>query len=341
MRRRAGALGPDRAAEVGPSRKVERREPDTPIALGWRGWWDALRRTAQEFRDDELAARSAALTYYSVMSLFPALLVAIAILGLAGESVTDAVLDDAERALPGSAHDVAAGAVEELQRSSGGLGSLFAVVGLVWAVWSASGYVRAFIQAANAVYEVPEGRPLWKVTPVRLALTLGLMLLGCVGALVVVVTGGIARRTGDALGLGDTSLTAWAFAKWPLLFVLFGGMLALLYWCAPNARPGGWRWVTPGSLVALALWMGASALFAAYVANFSHYNQTYGAIGGVMVFLVWLRLSNLAILLGLEFDAELARGRAMAGGLPEEAEPYVHPRDTRKWHPEDYGELAK
>ncbi|MGW0658541.1 YihY/virulence factor BrkB family protein [Streptodolium elevatio] len=309
--------------------------------MGWRGWWDALRRTAHEFREDELAARSAALTYYSVMSLFPALLLAIAVLGLAGESVTDAVLDDAQQALPGSAHDVAANAIEELQRTSGGVGSVLAVVGLAWAVWSASGYVRAFIQAANAVYEVPEGRPLWKVTPVRIALTLGLMLLGCAGALVVVVTGGIARRTGDALGLGDAALTAWAFAKWPTLFVLFGVMLALLYWCAPNVRSEGWRWVTPGSLVALVLWMGASALFAVYVANFSHYNQTYGAIGGVMVFLVWLRLSNLAILLGLEFDAELARGRAIAGGLPEEEEPYVHPRDTRKWHPEDYRQFAE
>lgn len=231
-------------------------------------------------------------------------------------------------------------AVEQLQGRSG-VGSLMAIVGLVVALWSASGYVAAFIRSANAVYDMPEGRPVWKVLPLRLALTVTLMVLACGSALIIVFTGSLARKVGTALGIGDSALTVWSIAKWPVLVVLVTIMIALLYWAAPNAKGRGFRWLTPGSLLALMIWMLASAGFAFYVANFASYNKTYGTVAGVIVFLVWLWITNLAILLGLEFDAELARQRAIAGGLPKDEEPYVRPRDTRAWSDQDRRRLEQ
>ncbi|MFF4298731.1 YihY/virulence factor BrkB family protein [Streptomyces vinaceus] len=327
-----GNAGRDAAA--GPSDLVEARAPDQPSDLPARSWRAVLRGTAEEFRDDELADRAAALTYYGVLALFPALLVLVSLLGLAGESTTRRLLDSVRPLTPGSARDVITNAVEQLQGRSG-VGSLMAVVGLLVALWSASGYVAAFIRSANAVYDVPEGRPVWKVLPLRLALTVALMVLACASALIVVFTGGIARRAGTALGIGDSVLTVWSIAKWPVLVLLVTIMIALLYWAAPNAKGRGFRWVTPGSVLALVIWMAASAGFALYVANFASYNKTYGTVAGVIVFLVWLWITNLAILLGLEFDAELARRRAIAGGLPENAEPYVRPRETTTWNDGD------
>ncbi|MFI1279823.1 YihY/virulence factor BrkB family protein [Streptomyces sp. NPDC020858] len=313
-----------------PDERVEERAPDRPSDLPARSWRAVLRGTVKEFQDDELADRAAALTYYGVLALFPALLVIVSLLGLAGESTTTRLLDDLQQLTPGSARALIRDAVEQLQGHSG-VGSLMAVVGLVVALWSASGYVAAFIRSANAVYDIPEGRPVWKVLPLRLALTVTLMVLACAGALIVVFTGAVARRAGTALGVGDSALTVWSIAKWPVLVLLVTIMIALLYWAAPNAKGRGFRWVTPGSLLALLIWMIASGGFAFYVANFASYNKTYGTVAGVIVFLVWLWITNLAILLGLEFDAELVRRRAIAGGLPEDEEPYVRPRDTRAW----------
>ncbi|SCE50178.1 membrane protein [Streptomyces sp. DvalAA-14] len=189
----------------------------------------------------------------------------------------------------------------------------------------------AFIRASNAVYDIPEGRPLWKVTPLRLLLTVVLMVLACASALIVVFTGALADQAGTMLGVGDAGLKLWSVAKWPVLVVIVVVMIAILYWAAPNAKGRGFRWITPGSLLALFVWLLASAGFALYVANFARYNRTYGTLAGVIVFLVWLWLTNVAMLFGLEFDAELARQRAIAGGLPADAEPYVQPRDTRSW----------
>ncbi|MFI6979174.1 YihY/virulence factor BrkB family protein [Embleya sp. NPDC050154] len=327
-----------RPEDVGPSEQVEERAPDQPSELPKRAWLAVLRGTVNEFKDDELADRAAALTYYGVLALFPALLVLVSLLGIAGESTTDRVLDNLNKWAPGSARDVITDAVRQLQ-NNGGLGSLLAVVGLVVAVWSASSYVAAFIRASNAVYDMPEGRPVWKVLPLRLGLTVVLMILACASALIVVFTGSLARQVGTALGIGDGALTAWSIAKWPVLVLLVTIMVAILYWAAPNAEGRGFRWITPGSFLALAIWMLASAGFAFYVANFASYNKTYGTLAGVIIFLVWLWITNLAVLLGLEFDAELARRRAIAGGLPEDEEPYVRPRDTRKWSAKDHRRL--
>jgi Predicted membrane protein len=256
------------------------------------------------------------------------------VLGIVGQSATQQVLDNIQKLAPGAARDVLSNAVKQMQGNTG-LGSIMAVVGLVLAVWSASGYVAAFIRSANTVYDVPEGRPAWKVLPVRLGVTVALMIMAVISALIVVFTGGLAREVGSALGLGDTFLTVWSFAKWPVLVILVTTMIAILYWATPNAKVRGFRWITPGSFLALVIWMIASAAFALYVANFASYNKTYGALAGVIIFLVWLWITNLAILLGLEFDAEMNRQRAVAGGHPAEKEPYVQPRDTRKWDEED------
>ncbi|MFI8824003.1 YihY/virulence factor BrkB family protein [Streptomyces sp. NPDC053431] len=320
--------------EVGPGPEVERPAPDTPGKLPRRAWGGVFKGALREFKDDELTDRAAALTYYGVLSLFPALLVLVSILGITGKSATDAVLANLQKLAPGSARDIITRAVEQLQGNAG-IGSIMAVVGIVLAVWSASGYVAAFIRAANVVYDMPEGRPVWKIVPVRLGLTVVLMVLAVASALIVVFTGDLARRAGTALGVGDTAVTVWSIAKWPVLVVLVTVMIAILYWASPNAKVKGFRWITPGSFLALVIWMIASAGFAFYVANFASYNKTYGTMAGVIVFLIWLWISNLAILLGLEFDAETVRQRAIAGGLPPDAEPYTQPRDTRTWDEED------
>ncbi|MET8585229.1 YihY/virulence factor BrkB family protein [Streptomyces collinus] len=324
--------------EAGPGPEVERRAPDAPTGLPKQAWGKVLKGALREFKDDELTDRAAALTYYAVLSLFPALLVLVSLLGITGRSTTDKVLNNLKHLAPGPARDILTRSVEQLQGSAG-TGSVLALVGVVLAVWSASGYVAAFIRASNAVYDVPEGRPVWKILPVRVGVTVVLMLLAVASSLIVVFTGGIARRAGSAIGLGDTALTAWSIAKWPVLVMLVTLMIGILYWAAPNAKVKGFRWITPGSFLALFLWMAASAGFALYVAGFASYNKTYGAMAGVIVFLVWLWISNLAVLLGLEFDAETVRQRAIAGGYPPDAEPYVEPRDTRTWDEEDVRRL--
>ncbi|TQJ54487.1 YihY/virulence factor BrkB family protein [Streptomyces sp. NBC_00080] len=335
---REGGAGQDPVA-AGPDEQVEQQAPDKPTDLPKRSWGAVLKGTLKEFKKDELADRAAALTYYSILALFPALLALVSLLGIVGQSATQTVLDNIQKLAPGAAQDVLRSAVQQMQ-GKGGVGSVMAIVGLVLAVWSASGYVAAFIRSANAVYDIPEGRPVWKVLPVRVGVTVVLMVMAVISALIVVFTGSLARQAGTTLGVGDTALTVWSIAKWPVLVVLVTVMIAVLYWATPNARVRGFRWVTPGSFLALLIWMVASAGFALYVANFGSYNKTYGTLAGVIIFLVWLWITNLAILLGLEFDAEMVRQRAVAGGHPADEEPYVQPRDTRKWDEEDRRRLG-
>ncbi|MFF0088487.1 YihY/virulence factor BrkB family protein [Streptomyces canus] len=308
-------------------------QPNSPSTLPARSWRAALRRTGKELLDDELADRAAALTYYGVLSLFPALLVMVSLLGVVGQRATDKILDNIGDLAPGPARDILRDAVVQLG-DSGGTGSVLAILGLLAALWSASGYVAAFIRTSNAVYDLPEGRPVWKLTPLRLALTVTLMLMLAASALIVVFTGPLAERAGRAVGFGDAAIALWGVAKWPVLLLLVVLMIALLYWAAPNVRSRGFHWISPGSVLATLVWLAASAGFALYAANFGSYNKTYGTLAGAIVFLVWLWLTNLAILLGLEFDAELARERAIVSGeAAPTQEPYVEPRDTRKWPP--------
>jgi membrane protein len=303
--------------------------PETPAGLSGRSWWGVLKRTVREFQDDNLTIWAAALTYYGVLSIFPGLLVLVSVLGLFGESVTQPLIDNIAAIAPGAVQDILTGAVENLQQSQGAAGIL-AIAGLAGALWSASGYVSVFMRASNAIYDVPEGRPIWKTLPIRLGVTIVVGVLLVISALMVVFTGGLAEQVGDLIGIGPTLVTVWNIAKWPVLVILVSLMFAILYWASPNARQGGFQWVSPGGVLAVLVWIIASAGFAFYVANFGSYNKTYGTLGAVIIFFVWLWISNIAVLLGAEFDAELHRGRAIAAGHPEEEEPFVELRDTRK-----------
>jgi membrane protein len=306
------------------------KAPESPTDLRGRSWFGVLKRTGKEFSEDNLTDWAAALTYYGVLSIFPALIVLVSILGLIGESATQPLIDNLGSVAPGPAQDIFTSAIENLEGSSGAAGVFF-VIGIATAIWAASGYIAAFMRASNAIYDMPEGRPIWKTLPVRVGLTVLLMVLTALSAVAVTVTGGLAKEVGNLLGLGDTAVTVWGIAKWPVLLLLVSFMFAVLYWAAPNVKQPGFRWISPGSVLAVLGWVIASAAFAFYVANFGSYNKTYGALAGPIVFLVWLWISNIMILLGAEFNAELERGRAIEAGMrPEDKEPFVEPRDTRK-----------
>jgi membrane protein len=288
-----------------------------------------LKRTVQEFREDDATDWAAALTYYGVLSIFPALLVFVSLLGLVGASATQPLIDNVGKVAPGPAKEIFTNAVRNLQQSRGAAGVLF-FVGLAGALWSASGYVAAFMRASNVVYDVEEGRPIWKTLPVRVGVTVILLVLLTISAIAVVLSGGLATQAGNVLGLSGTLVTVWKIVKWPVLIVVVSLMLAMLYWAAPNVKQHGLRSIIPGGLFAVLLWILASVAFAFYVANFGSYNKTYGAIGGIIVFLIWLWITNIAVLLGAELNAELQRGRELEAGHPPEQEPFLEPRDTRK-----------
>jgi membrane protein len=304
--------------------------PESPTDLKARAWGGVLKRTFKGFQRDNITDWAAALTYYGVLSIFPALIVLVSVLGLIGESATQPLIDNLGDVAPGPAQEIFTSAIENLEGSQGAAGVFF-VIGILGAVWAASGYIAAFMRASNAIYAIEEGRPIWKTLPVRVGLTVLLMVLTAISAVAVTVTGGLAKEIGNLLGIGDTAVTVWGIAKWPVLILFVSFMFAVLYWAAPNVKQAGFRWISPGSVLAVIGWVIASAAFAFYVANFGSYNKTYGALAGPVVFLVWLWISNIMILLGAEFNAELERGRAIEGGMrPEDKEPFVEPRDTRK-----------
>jgi membrane protein len=284
-----------------------------------------LKRTVKEFSDDNLPHWAAALTYYGVLSIFPALLAIVSILGLIGSSAIQPMIDNLSSVAPGPAKEILTGALQGLQQG-GGAGLLF-IVALAGAIWSASGYISAFMDASNAIYDIDEGRPIWKKLPLRIAITVLMLVLLAVSALAVVLTGPIADQAGKVLGVGSSALTIWNIAKWPVLVLIVSFMFAVLYYSAPNVKQPGLKAVLPGGILAVVVWIVASAAFAFYVANFGSYNKTYGALGGVIIFLVWLWISNIAVLLGAEFNAEIERGRQIEAGHPEEKEPFLEPRD--------------
>ncbi|MEA2364260.1 MAG: rane protein [Thermoleophilaceae bacterium] len=303
---------------------------ESPTSLEKRSWLGVLKRTVTEFSDDNLSDWAAALTYYAVLAIFPALIVIVSVLGLIGESATQPLIDNLGSVAPGPAKDIFTSAIENIQGSQGAAGVFF-VAGLLAAIWSASGYVGAFMRASNAIYEIEEGRPIWKTLPLRVGLTVLLMVLTAVSAIGVTLSGGLAKEAGNLIGVGDTAVSVWNIAKWPVLLLLVSFMFAVLYWAAPNVKQPGFRWITPGGVLAVIGWVIASVAFAFYVGNFGSYNKTYGALAGPIVFLVWLWISNIMILLGAEFNAELERGRAIERGMrPKDTEPFVEPRDTRK-----------
>ena len=289
--------------------------PDSPTGLTAGAWRGVFKRAVSEFRADNLTNLAAALTYYAVLAIFPALIALVSILGLVGHSATQPLIENLDKVAPGPAKTIFTSAIENLQKARSTAGVIF-ILGLAGSLWSASGYVSGFMWAANVIYDVEEGRPIWKKLPVRLGVTVVTLLLLAVSAVAVVLTGGLAKQVGNLLGVGSSAVQIWDIAKWPVLVLVVSLMFSILYWASPNVKHPGFRWLTPGGLFALVVWAIASAAFALYVANFSSYNKTYGTLAGVVVFLVWVWISNIAMLFGAEFNAELERGRRIEAGPP-------------------------
>jgi membrane protein len=305
------------------------RKPGSPTDLTRPSLLYVLRKTAREFVDDQCQDLAAALTYYSVLALFPALVVVVSLLGVFGQGrrTTDAVMDIAADLVPASAVDMLRPPIQQLvEAPSAGLAL---VAGLAGALWSASGYVGAFGRAMNRIYEIEEGRPVWKLRPLQLLLTLaGLVMVAVVGFMLA-VSGPVAEAIGKAIGAGDFTQTLWSVLRWPLIVALVVAAVAILYHVAPNVEQPKFRWISVGAAIAIVVWIVASLLFGIYVANFGSYNKTYGALAGVIVFLLWLWITNVALLFGAELDAELERGRQLQAGMPAERELQLPPKDTR------------
>ena len=291
-----------------------------------------LKRTFTEFSEDEMTIWAAALTYYGLLSLFPALIALVSIVGLFGDpqSTTKTLTDIASQLGPSSAADTFAGPIESITSNRGAAGILF-IVGRATALSSASGYVGAFMQAANVIYETPEGRPFWKLRPLQIVVTLVMIIMLALLAVGIVLTGPVVDAVAGSLGISSTARTVWNIAKWPVMLGIVVIMFAVLFHAAPNVKLPGFKWVTPGAALAVVIWIVASALFAFYVANFGSYDKTYGALGGVVIGLVWLWITNIALLLGMEFNAERERSRELAAGMPRaEREIQLEPRDAPK-----------
>ncbi|HKC26521.1 MAG TPA: YihY/virulence factor BrkB family protein [Jatrophihabitans sp.] len=303
--------------------------PQTLTDMPKAGWLAILKRAIRQLKHDDITDRAAALTYYGILALFPAVLVLVSVLGLLGKSTTQKVLDNLSHIAPGGVNSFLHSVVSQVQGKAGAAG-VAGIIGIAIALWAASGYVAAFMRAANAIYDVDEGRPIWKTVPVRLLTTVALVIMLLIAAAIIVLTGPIAKQVGGAFGIGSGAVLAWDIAKWPVLIVLVSTMVTLLYKATPNVKQPGFRWISAGGLLAVILWVIASALFAVYVSFSGSYNKTYGSLATVIVFLVWLWITNIAILLGAEFNAETQRERALRGGLPDDVEPFAELRDTRK-----------
>jgi len=301
-------------------------------AIPGTGRVDVLKRTVKEFRDDDVTDWAAALTYYAVLALFPALIVLVALVGLLGQypQTTNSIVQILGQAgVPKSDLSSITDTVNGVVRSKGGAGALLGL-GIAGALWSASGYIGAFMRASNAIWEIEEGRPFWKLRPLQVLVTLAMVLLLALLLIALVVSGPLAKAVGDQIGLGSAAVTAYSIAKWPIMAVVVLLMLAVLYYAAPNARLPRFQWISPGAVVALVVWVLATVGFFFYVRNFGSYNKTYGTLGGAISLLVWLWITNVAVLFGQELNAEVERGRELAAGLPADDEIQLQPRDAPK-----------
>lgn len=284
----------------------------SPTDLTMRAWWHALRDAGKEFAEKGMMQRAAGLTYFAMLSIFPAVIVLVSLLGVFGhEGTVQSALRIVEQLGAEQAAEALRGPIESAVESSRAAG-IALVLGSALALWTASSYMGAFILATNEIYGVEEGRPLWKRRPLQLAITLAVVLTVALAALALVLSGPVAEAVGEEIGIGGVALTAWAIAKWPFLLAIVACTIGLLYRVAPNTRHQGVRWVLPASALATLLWIAGSAGFALYISNFGSYANTYGGLAGVIVFLIWLWLSNIAILLGATFAAELERTAAAA-----------------------------
>ncbi len=325
--------GGEQTAGDGDGREDDARRDYRPEgAAANTGIFATLKRTATEFMEDNLTDWAAALTYYGLLALFPALIAMVSLIGLVGDpkSTTESLTEIVTEIGPASAAETFSGPIESIASNQSAAGFAF-VAGLAVALWSASSYVGAFMRASNVIYETPEGRPFWKLRPLQLAVTLVMVVLMAVLALALVMTGPVVEAVAGPIGLGDTAISVWNIAKWPAMLAIFLFMVALLYYASPNVKLRGFKWVTPGSLVAIVVWALASAAFAFYVANFGSYDKTYGTLGGLVALLVWFWISNLAILFGHQLNAERERSAEIEEGRPRaEREIQLEPRSEPK-----------
>lgn len=316
---RAGAPAPD-----------DRRKPEAPTDLHKRSWTYVLRTTVRQFSRDDCFDLAAALTYYAVLAVAPALLALVSTLGLVGnpERMVDQVVGTMEGLVPEDVLLVVTPLVENAAEAGAGAGLALAL-GLVLALWSASGYVGAFGRAMNRVYEIDEGRPVWILRPLMVLVTVVTVVIAALIVASLVLTGPVARAVGEAVGLGDATVAVWDVAKWPVVLALVAVLLAILYHWTPNVQQPHFRWISVGAVVAILVWMLASVAFGFYVANLASYGATYGTLAGFIVFLLWVWITNLALLFGAELDSELERGRELQAGIEAEETVQLPPRDTR------------
>lgn len=317
-------------AALGAPHPDDPRKPDSPSELSKPQWKGVLKRTVKEFNEDQCTDSAAALTYYALLALFPALIAMVSLIGLVSdpEAAVNNLLQIVSDLGGQSGVDALRPAIERVVQNAAGAGL---GIGLLGAIWSASGYVGAFARAMNRIYEVEEGRPFWKMRPLQLLITVvGLITVAAV-AVALIATGPVAQSIGDVIGLGDTAVTVWNIAKWPVLVIVVALLIAGLYYATPNVKQPKFRWFSMGSGIALVVWIVASLGFGFYVANFSSYGATYGTLAGIVIFLLWLWITNNALLFGAEFDAEMERGRELQAGIPgAEDQIQLPPRDTKK-----------
>lgn len=303
--------------------------PDSPSEVPAAGWVAIVKRAFKQFKHDNVTDFAAALTYFGILAIFPFILALVSVLGLLGKSQTDQVVKNISAIAPGAITNVLNSIIGQVQGKASAAG-IALIVSLALALWSASGYVAAFMRASNAIYNVEEGRPIWKTAPVRLLVTLALVLMLVISAVMVIATGPVASQLGKAFGIGNTAVLVWEIAKWPVLLIIVSLMFTLLYKACPNVKQPGLRWVSLGGVVAVLVWIIASALFAVYVSFSGSYNKTYGTFATVIVFLVWLWITNISLLLGAEINAETQHQRALEAGLPADVDQFAPLRDTKK-----------
>ncbi len=305
-------------------------KPDSPDDIEKRSWKYVFLKTVREFSSDECTDIAAALTYYAVLSIFPALVAIFSLLGVFGQgrAASDALLEIVGQVAPEDTAEAIRGPIEQMADSPAA--GFAVVIGILLAIWSASGYVGAFSRAMNRIYEIEEGRPFWKLKPVQLLVTIIALVVVMIMAIILIVSGPVTDAVGNALGLGDVAQTIWSIVKWPVLAFLVVLIVAILYYATPNAKQPKFRWMSLGALLAIVVLAIATVAFGFYVSNFSNYDRTYGSLAGVIIFLLWLWIANLALLFGAEFDAELERGRQLQAGIAAEEDIQLPPRDTRK-----------
>ncbi|MFI7495373.1 YihY/virulence factor BrkB family protein [Kocuria sp. M4R2S49] len=306
------------------------RKPDSPTEISKPSWGYVVKRALSEFSKDDCTDLAASLTYFAVLSLFPALLAIVSLLGVfgQGQATTQALTDFLSQYAPAELVTLLEGPINNLTTSTGA--GLALLTGLLGALWTASGYTGAFGRAMNRIYEVEEGRPVWKLRPMNILVTLMLVLIVVLIMLMLLISGGIAQWVGDLVGLGSTAVTVWSIAKWPVVVILAIVLIAVLYYFTPNVQQPKFRWISMGSIVALLVAALAAAAFTWYVINFASYNATYGIIGSVIILLLGLWIINNVLLLGAEIDAEVERGRQLQGGIKAEETIQLPPRDTRQ-----------